>query len=76
MNGKTQKNLPYPGHSNLLAYKLNSSNEDDEHLIETVHLKPIMLSDVCNLNKIHKNRNDIHLIQAFSCSGGGVHFIE
>ena len=28
--------------------------EDDEHLIETVyyiHLKPIVLSDVCNLNK-------------------------
>ena len=48
------ENLPYPGHSNLLAYKLNSCNEDDEHSIETVYyinLKPIVLSDVCNLNK-------------------------
>ena len=25
--------LPYPGHSNLLAYKLNSCNEDDERSI-------------------------------------------
>ena len=57
---------------NLLAYKLNSCNEDEEHLIETVyyiHLK----SNVCNLNLTEMMF--IHY-KYLSCSGGDVHFIE
>ena len=57
---------------NLLSYELNSCNEYDEHLTETVyfiHLKP---SDVCNLNKFIHNRNDIVLFntRSFSCREG------
>ena len=51
----------------------------DEHLIEKVHLKPIVLSDVCNLHQYENLYiiDDVHLIQiSFSCGGGGVHFIE
>ena len=44
-------------------------SKDDEHLLETVyyiHLKPIVLSDVCNLIKqifrTYTYQNDVHLM--------------
>ena len=71
-----QQNLSYPGYSNSI-YKLNSSNEDDEHFIETVyyiHLK-LVLSDT-NMRTYTRQKMSNIIQVSFSCSGGGVHFIE